>query len=337
VTKEIFSMLNEMNPSNEMSKIHAPVILEDVGCPLGCSQKDEVLFSGSDLISHLPGEYRVIKCSGCGLVRTNPRPTADTIGFYYPNDYGPYRNLIEKNDQVKPRSDRIKNAFRPLIRRLFNSKAEALPSLQPGRLLEIGSASGSFLHKMSQLSWQVEGIEFSETAASNARNQGFRVHSGSLEKAPAPLFPPDLIVGLMVLEHLHDPIGCLSKLHDWTQPGAYLVLSMPNANALNFILFKEKGYDLHLPNHLYHFTPLTVEKILNKSGWTLEKVHHQRSLSNLLISTARVLESRGFQILAKCLRIFNGGGKWFYISFPFAWLLSLFGQTGRMTVWAKRI
>jgi 2-polyprenyl-3-methyl-5-hydroxy-6-metoxy-1,4-benzoquinol methylase len=326
-----------MNYTKEMSLIETEVAFEDVNCPLGCIKIDEILFTGRDLINYFPGEYTVVKCCNCGLMRTNPRPTADSIGFYYPDNYGPYSRKIEQNDQTKLKRNRIKSTLRPLVRWFFDSKAEALPDLPQGRLLEIGCASGYFLYRMSQLGWQVEGIEFSETAAQASRDLGFSVHSGSLEKAPAPVNPPNLVVEWMVLEHLHEPINCLKKLHEWTEPDARLVLSVPNANSFDFGLFKKLGYALQLPHHLYHYTPQTLANVLNSSGWSLEKIHHQRSVTNLILSTARVLESKGFFKIGKLIRMLNMGRKWFYILFPFACILSYFGQSGRMTVWAKKI
>jgi hypothetical protein len=80
-----------------------------------------------------------------------------------------------------------------------------------------------------------------------------------------------------------------------------------------------------------------LAKVLEAGGWTLENVHHQRSVANLIISTAYTVESKGWSKLAMWLRNFTGrGGKWFYIQFPIAWILSVFGQTGRMTVWARK-
>ena len=75
----------------------------------------------------------------------------------------------------------------------------------------------------------MEGIEFSPKAAAVARALGYPVHAGSLETAPAPVEPFDLIVGWMVLEHLHDPVLALKKLNAWMKPGGWLVLSIPNA------------------------------------------------------------------------------------------------------------
>lgn len=310
------------------------VRLEAVACPLGCPMNDEIILTGGDRLHNLPGEFAVVKCCTCGLMRTNPRPSSDTIGFYYPDDYGPY--LGTRVRQTKSTSG-IKKLLKPLASWIFNSQTQELPTMAPARMLEIGCASGAFLHQMSGQGWQVEGIEFSEKAAQAASQLGYKVHAGSLESAPAPAQPFDLIVGWMVLEHLHDPIGCLKKLHGWANSDAWLVLSVPNANSKSFQFFKDKWYDLHLPNHLYHFTPQSLAKVLEAGGWTLEKVNHQRSVTNLIISTAYTVESKGCSKLAMWLRNFAGrGGKWFYLQFPIAWILSVFKQTGRMTVWARK-
>lgn len=310
--------------------------LEDVPCPLGCRINDEVVLTGRDLLHDLPGEFTVVKCSTCGLMRTNPRPTPETIGFYYPDDYGPY--LGTRVQQAVPnRTSIIRMPLKTLVSRVFKFNTNILPPLPPGRLLEVGCASGAFLHQMAGQGWQVEGIEFSGKAAEAAARHGYRVHAGPLETAPEPDKPFDLIVGWMVLEHLHDPIGGLKKLNEWARPGACLVLSIPNSASLEFRLFKEKFYALHLPNHLYHFTPETLGRVLQAGGWALEKIHHQRVLSNLIASTGYLLRDKGFTGLGQTLIDFPGrSGKWVYVLYPLAWLFGVFGQTGRMTIWARK-
>lgn len=311
------------------------VMLEDVTCPLDCNRGDAVVLTGRDMLHDLPGEFNVVRCCRCGLMRTNPRPTQDTIGFYYPDDYGPYLGTTVRPAQPIPASW-LKNILRPMVRRVFNFNTTTLPTLEPSRMLEIGCASGSFLHLMAGQGWQVRGIEFSEEAAQSAAQLGHQVHAGPLEKAPMPDEPFDLIVGWMVLEHLHDPVGGLQKLREWAKPGAWLVASVPNAGSLEFRLFKDKWYALQLPNHLYHFTPTTLESILSASGWTLEKIHHQRVLSNLIASIGYVLSDNGYAKLGQqCIAFPERTGRWNYALYPLAWLLSVFGQTGRMTVWAR--
>jgi len=311
------------------------VVVEDVTCPLGCGESDEIVLTGCDLLHDLPGEFIVVKCRACGLMRTNPRPTSNTIGFYYPDNYGPYLGTQVPQAKSK-RTSGIKTLLKPLMNRVFSFNTQRLPSLAPGRLLELGCASGSYLHQMAGQGWQVRGIEFSEKAAQAAAQLGYHVHAGQLETAPNPDQLFDLIVGWMVLEHLHDPLGCLKKLRQWAKPGAWLVLSVPNAGSLEFRLFKEKWYALQLPTHLHHFTPATIEEILAVSGWKLEKIHHQRVLSNLVASTGYVLRDKGFARLGRTLIDFPERGGWMvYALYPLAWLLSVFGQTGRMTVWAR--
>jgi SAM-dependent methyltransferase len=311
------------------------VRLEDISCPLGCKKEDEVVLTGHDLLHDLSGEFTIVKCISCGLMRTNPRPTPDTIGYYYPEDYGPYLGTQVRQAKHKGLTN-IKKLIKPFVKSVINFKTTSLPPLKQGRMLEIGCASGAFLHHMAFQGWQVEGIEFSEKAAHAATKLGYRVHAGPLETAPQPDEPFDLIVGWMVLEHLHDPVGCLKKLREWAKQDAWLVLSVPNAASQSFRFFKSRWYDLHLPNHLYHFTPHTMELVLEASGWELVKVQHQRVLNNMIASTGYVLRDKGYAKLGqKLINLPVWAGRLSYILYPLAWLLSVFGQTGRMTIWAR--
>lgn len=93
---------------------------------------------------------------------------------------------------------------------------------------------------------------------------------------------------------------------------------------------------MHLPNHLYHFIPHTIALALKAGGWKLEKIHHQRVLSNLIASTGYVLRKKGYVRLGQRLIDFpERGGLMVYALYPLAWLFSVFGQTGRMTVWVR--
>lgn len=306
------------------------IVLEIARCPLGCHGGDETLFIGRDLLHDLPGEFTVVRCRACGLMRTSPRPTPQTMAFYYPPDYGPYRST-----QVQPRS-RTRKVLGRLLRSIFEFNTDRLPPLPPARMLEVGCASGSFLSRMAQEGWQVEGIEFSDGAAKAAADRGYKVHVGALESVAAPAAVFDLLVGWMVLEHLHDPVLGLKKLREWAKPDAWLVLSVPNANSLEFRFFKDKWYALQVPTHLHHFTPETVKKLLEATGWIPMKVHHQRVLSNLIASAGYVLRDKGYARTGQRLIDFpERSGIWSYMLYPLAWILSLFGQTGRMTIWAR--
>jgi 2-polyprenyl-3-methyl-5-hydroxy-6-metoxy-1,4-benzoquinol methylase len=319
---------------------NALIELEAADCPLGCPRDDEKVLTGRDRLHDLPGEFTVVRCRTCGLMRTDPRPSARTIGFYYPPDYGPYLyTQVGAASEERDLRPRWRRGLSRLVQAAVRVNAERLPAMNPGRMLEIGCASGAFLHRMAAAGWQAEGIEFSESAAAAARRLGYRVDTGQLEVAPDRPERYGLVVGWMVLEHLHDPIPALKKLWSWTKPGGWLVVSVPNADCYEFALFRDAWFALQLPTHLYHFTPETLAKLLDRSGWRLEKIFYQRDLRNLLGSLSYVFSDRGiFQRLA---RRFSGfperGGRLSLLLHPLALALSALGQTGRMTVWARRV
>lgn len=315
------------------------MISEDIevelsSCPIGCPIGDDQVLVGKDRIHNIPGEFPVVRCRTCGLMRTNPRPTSGTIGLYYPDNYGPY--LGTQVDRIEQNRRRF-SALRAFAKRCFALNSNCLPNLNPGRMLEIGCASGGFMHEMAKKGWAVEGIEFSPKAAEAARALGYAVHTGGLESAPTPNESYDLIVGWMVLEHLHEPVLSLRKLHDWAKPDAILAVSVPNAGAWQFRLFLDKWYPLQLPTHISHFTPETARLVLAKGGWVVTQIHYQRVLSDPIASLGHVLQDKGFENLGKRLVGFTGGHEiWTALLYPLAWIASAFGQTGRMTIWAKR-
>lgn len=315
--------------------MRSSVELEDKPCPLGCPRGDEAVLCGGDELHGLPGRFTVVRCRTCGLMRTNPRPTPGSMSFYYPADYGPYRDTKVTAGQ-EPRA--TKRILKKTVRALLRRNDDRIPQLPPGRLLEVGCASGRFMHSMAQEGWQVEGIEFSEEAARNARSLGHTVHIGPLETAPEPSACYDLIVGWMVVEHLHDPVDSLSKLRRWTRPGGWLVLSVPNAGAHEFRIFRDLWYALQLPTHLTHFTPGTIGKTLSLAGWRVERILHHQNLNNLIASLGyRLRAANAAPRLASALIRFPETPSWMhYALFPLATVASWFGQTGRMTIWARR-
>jgi SAM-dependent methyltransferase len=307
------------------------VVLEHKACPLGCQEADEFVLSGNDMINGLAGTFSIYKCRVCGLERTNPRPTAQTIGVYYPETYGPY-NIKEsrrRNSLVARGAEALKSVLR--------LESRVLPRVSIGRMLEVGCSTGEYMESARRCGWVVEGIEFSEKAASVARERGFVVRGGSVEDMVADPHSYDLIVGWMVLEHLHEPVLVLKKLRCWVKPDGYLVISVPTAKSLVRKVFGKYCYDLHLPNHLYHFTPDTLDLLMRSAGWRIERVRWQISCSTLLSSMHNVAVVHELRALSRFTRWL----RYSWLMRPIRALLGLFlgmtRQSGRIEVWARPI
>jgi len=306
--------------------------LEDVECPLGCIKNDEAVLTGRDQIHNLPGNFTVIKCQNCGLMRTNPRPTPETIGYYYPSDYGPYQML---EDVAVNRSNT--SAMKQAIMHVLGLETRSLPPVPCGRLLEIGSANGAYLLQMKQQGWKVEGIEFSASAAKLAQAQGLAVQIATVESAKAPTDQVDIVAAWMVLEHLHDPVSALTKIRDWVKPDGYLVASVPDAGSFMRHTFGSLSYDLHLPAHLYHFTPDTLEKLLNHCGWKLTRVFWQRNCNSLLWSIEYLVREKQYPRLKKIIHWIRTSQQAGKVRIMLGWILGITRQSGRIEIWARPI
>jgi SAM-dependent methyltransferase len=302
------------------------VQLEARPCPLGCQEADAFVLEGWDRIHGIAGKFRIVRCEKCGLMRTNPRPTPATIGAYYPDSYAPY---------LTSEGARLPAGRKAKLLRWLGFEPRPTPPVAPGQLLEIGCASGAYLEQMRRAGWTGTGIEFSDSAAQQARAKGFEVHTGSVEMAPDLSRRFDLIAAWMVLEHLHDPISVLRRLRSWSKPEGYLIGSVPVHGRFFLKVFGNASYDLHLPNHLYHFSPETLRQLLHAGGWKLERIRFQRNpmtlLRTLQYSAADAKNSKRVARL-EWFSTSPGTGK---IRMLLAWLLGITRTSGRIEFWAR--
>lgn len=307
------------------------VQLEDQDCPNGCSRLDEPVLEGQDRIHGVPGRFKVVQCRQCGLMRTNPRPTPQTIGAYYPDDYAPYK--ADRDAPLKQRKWRHRAKER--IRRFFGRDTRRLPDMPPGHLIEIGCASGNYLMEVKSKGWSTEGIEFSNSAADSARQRGLQVQTGSVESAAPPRESADVVAAWMVLEHLHDPIFALGKIRGWLKPDGYFVGVVPDASAFDRKLFGTHWYALHLPAHLYHFTPHSLKALLAKAGWELVQLRWQPNGMNLLNTLDYWAQDQQHPRTLRFVRWMKHAKRASTLRRWLGWILGLTRQSGNMEFWAK--
>jgi 2-polyprenyl-3-methyl-5-hydroxy-6-metoxy-1,4-benzoquinol methylase len=304
--------------------------LENHPCPNDCDEGDEFVLEGRDRLHGIAGAYKVMRCIKCGLMRTNPRPTPETIGTYYPSDYGPYQGV-----DLTPTPSR--SCIKKWLKDLLRLESKSIPPIATGRLLEIGCANGSYMEQMRNAGWMVEGIEFSESVAERARQKGFKVQTATVETAQPPTDPVDIVAAWMVLEHLHEPIKALQKMRSWVKPGGYLIASIPDSSSLELKIFKHRWYALQLPNHLYHYTPKTISQILEASGWKLTQVTWQKNCNNLLWTLEYwAKDKKRFFLMTSVqwLRNSKSAGK---LRAILGWLLGVIRQSGRIEIWAQPV
>ncbi len=269
-------------------------------CPLCKRSESEFLFWNFDRRYRLPGKFGTISCRGCGLVRISPRPTVESIGLYYPDDYGAYEGSPYTMETMRPgdrfglrdavRSsvlahlgyfgDDIKiwqKALGPMFTRIFNKKATygftSFPRfVKDGRALEVGCGNGRFLSYLKHHGWNVQGIDLSPYAKDRAKELfDIDVFLGQVEDAPFENDTFDYIHLSHVVEHFFDPVSSMQKIKDLLKPGGTVYVEVPNADAISAQISGEYWYGWDAPRHLFTFSQSTLTRMLTDIGLSITK------------------------------------------------------------------
>jgi 2-polyprenyl-3-methyl-5-hydroxy-6-metoxy-1,4-benzoquinol methylase len=253
---------------------------EEVNCPLCAGRQSAPLIEAPD---PMPGNaglwFAVVQCQDCGMCFTNPRPSARSIGQFYPARYRPHRIRRHRRRgwlRVLP------SGWRP------GKEQQTLPWHGQGRLLDFGCGGGAFLQRMHRLGWQVIGIDSSVAAVDQVRTRlGLPALVGSLPHSELEAESFDVITMWQALEHVHTPMRVLREAYKLLAPGGQLVVLVPNIDSLPFRWFGSAWYGLDLPRHLTHFSPWTLQLMLERAGFQLGPIRMIRH-SDWLRASARM-------------------------------------------------
>ena len=204
---------------------------------------------------------QVVKCKKCGFQYINPRIRQDLIIKGYSD--GTDENFAS---QAKGRERTFARCLDKVEKHLPPSKVE-----KRGRVLDIGTANGSFLHVAKKRGWEVEGLELNRWLCAWARkNYKIQVQPRNLFDQNYPDNHFDLVTLWDVLEHVPDAKKMLEECHRITKKDGYVVINYPNVGSWLAKLMGRKWIFM-LSVHLFYFTPRTIKSMLKKTGF--EVVH----------------------------------------------------------------
>lgn len=203
-------------------------------------------------------QFPVVKCSGCGLVSLKEMPSSALLDKYYSDSY---HYKIKEKGLVHL----LENNLNQAMHRKHLKKIEQ--HAQKGKLLDLGCGSGYFLKFVQQLGWEVQGVEMSDYAAEIARKQGISVSTKSVTEAVFPEEAFDVITMFNVLEHMTNLDEVMANNYRWLKPGGLLVVEVPNVNSIQRKIFGGNWVHWDVPRHIFHFSPETLRKLAEKSGF----------------------------------------------------------------------
>lgn len=195
---------------------------------------------------------RIVRCDNCGLVYTNPRPTAELLDALYAD--------VEDNVYLEDEEARVAT-FRHAL--LGVRKRAAVG----GRLLDVGCHVGTFLRLARDAGYEVAGVEPSTWAAEYARDaRGLAVLPCALGAAGYEPQSFDVVTMWDVIEHFADPKGELRQVHRVLKPGGLFALTTMNVDALLPRLLRGR-WPWYMLMHQYFFTPETMSRMLEDVGF----------------------------------------------------------------------
>jgi 2-polyprenyl-3-methyl-5-hydroxy-6-metoxy-1,4-benzoquinol methylase len=272
--------------------------LESVVCNVCGADEPTVVFEAG-----VAQSKRIVRCSKCGLMYASPRRIQgivreeEDIDFVYE---GRLEMLIEKaRSQVAD----------------YTATFALLDKLHPnrGRLLEVGSSFGYHLLEFKKRGWTVEGLDPVRAACDYSQKElGVPAKAALLEDSGYPDEAFDVVIMNHVIEHVPDPVACLSELHRITRKGGHVVLETPTYDSLMFKIFGRRERSVSCEGHIYFFTPQSLKAVSEKAGfkvidqrYTGRTVNLNRLAWNLGVMTKSKTVQKALQASTKATHLDN--------------------------------
>ena len=234
-------------------------------CPL-CSSSNitEVLQAKDYTVSQ--EIFSIWHCTDCTGRFTQNVPSAETIGTYYQStDY------ISHSDTKKGLVNSLYHIVRNYTLQSKRKLVQKVSGLQKGALLDVGAGTGAFASTMQQAGWSVTGLEPDTIARENAlKNHQLQLQTlDTLFTLPAAGF--NVITMWHVLEHVHQLHDYIKTFYSILKNDGVLMIAVPNYTSYDAAVYKEHWAAYDVPRHLYHFSPHSMQQLMQKHGFRVKE------------------------------------------------------------------
>lgn len=301
---------------------------EKVTCNLCGSNQYTVHLVRGDLNTFLPGMFQLVKCSNCGLVYQNPRPTLSSWTEIYPLHYDQYQS-----NQTRPTLQKILNEYGQ------NKKLKAIRKFcDGGNICDIGCSTGDFLATVqNHPEWVAFGVEPNRAASNIAHSRGLHVTTRYFEANAFPDIQFNVVTMWNVIEHLSDPLSTLKEIYRRLTPGGFLIFTTPNLDSIDQKIFKEYWIGYELPRHFYVFSTKTVGMLLAKTGFKLVNSRCFFGSFALTMSSARFYFRAKYPRFAPIVEKVIFSNLFHFITAPLFWLMDRLKISSPITYFAQKI
>jgi len=243
-------------------------IIHYSACPVCNSTDISLALSAKDYT--VSGEtFAIYECGKCGARFTQDIPNPANIGKYYASS-----SYISHTDTSEGMVNKLYHRVRKITLDQKGKLVLRATGLQKGKLLDVGAGTGLFVLQMKERGWDTIGLEPDEGARKVAISKGVDLkESSDLFSLQTASF--NAITLWHVLEHVHDLHNYLEQFRKLLTPSGKLIIAVPNYTSADAKYYGEYWAAYDVPRHLYHFSPSSMNALLNNHHFTLEKIHPQ--------------------------------------------------------------
>lgn len=229
-------------------------------CPL-CHQSSESLLEIPRLIHDR--RYAICQCHSCRISFLYPFPPQVELARIYSGEYWGKETDLGKQGRLGRavalfNQIRLAMLIRPLVKKL------------PPRasILEVGCGSGHLAAHLKRSGFEIEVTDISHEILNEVKSMyGISGYCGNLEDIDIRR-QYDAIIFNNVLEHLPSPDKAIAAAVKWLDTGGIIFVEVPNIHSFQFKLFKANWYHLAIPQHLFHFSPESLDRLMHQHAMT---------------------------------------------------------------------
>ncbi len=235
-------------------------LIHYTNCPVCGSADIKTILSAKDYTVSSE-TFAIAECNSCSLCFTQDVPDASSISPYYKSE-----NYISHTNTSKGLINRLYQSVRKRTLKQKRKMIERTTGIATGSLLDLGSGTGAFANEMKQSGWQVTALEPDEDARKVGQDlynidltdisQFYQLKESSY----------DAITMWHVLEHVHDLQGYITKLKSLLKENGKLFIAVPNYTSKDAAVYQEHWAAYDVPRHLYHFSPKSMQVLMEKHG-----------------------------------------------------------------------
>ena len=249
-------------------------------------------------VKFIKNGYNILHCNDCNHHFTGYQPTQKEIKLIYSDDYF-FNGGAGYNDYTLEKEMLIKRG------EYYADKMSKY--MNPGKVLDIGSAAGFLLKGFENKNWKGTGIEPNHTMVEYGKqNLGLNLIRGTIETVELK-DKFDLILLIQVAAHIYDLDSSLNRITGLLNPGGHVLIETWDKDSLTAKLFGQYWHEYSPPSTLNYFSKKTLKFFMNQHDFSFlnqgipRKSIHSRHAKSLISHT--LSESKGLKWIAAITRL----------------------------------